>query len=96
MSPDVNEFELEANIRRSAFRQGNYIAVCKECSHVIRVHNPVGIIATSSSPVSGLGSKPRKICRVYQVRMPVWLIAADSIGVPRKDNILEIKKEKPN
>lgn len=96
MSPDVNEFELEANIRRSAFRQGNYIAVCKGCSHVIRVHNPVGIIATSRSPVSGLGSKPRQICRVYQVRMPVWLIAADSIGVARKDNILEIKKEKLN
>ena len=96
MSPDVNEFELEANIRRSAFRQGSYIAVCKGCSHVIRVHNLVGIIATSSSSVSGLGAKPRKICGVYQVRTSIWLIAADSIGIARKDNILEIKKEKLN
>ena len=64
MSPDVNEFEVEANIRTNVFRQGNYVAVCKGCSHVIRVDNPVGIIATSSSPVSGLGSKPRKICTV--------------------------------
>ena len=95
VSPDVNEFELEA-LSWNRRRQGYYVANCQGCSHVICVHNSVGIIATGSSPVSGLGSEPRKVFRVNQVCMPVWLIAADCICVARKDNTLENKREKLN
>ena len=90
MPPDVYKFELKT-LTIEICRQGQYVAVCKGCSHVICVHNSVGIIATGSSPVSGLGPKPFKVITPDQVRMPVWVIAADCFSVVRKKNILEIK-----
>ena len=90
MSTDVYEFKLEA--RTMYFLHGKYVAICQGCSHVICVHNSVGIIAAGSSPVSGLGPKPCQVCWADQVRMPVWLIATDRICVivVRKDNALHI------
>ena len=90
MPPDVYKFELKT-LTIEICRQGQYVAVCKGCPHVICVHNSVGIIATGSSPVSGLGPKPFKVITPDQVRMPVWVIAADCFSVVRKKNILEIK-----
>ena len=52
-STDGYEFKLEAHTK--FFLHGKYVAICQGCSHVICVHNSVGIIATGSSPVSGLG-----------------------------------------
>ena len=89
MPPDVYKFELKT-LTVEICRQGQYVAVCKGCSHVICVHNSVGIIATGSSPVSGLLPKPFKVITADQVRMPVWVIAADCFSVVRKKNILEI------
>ena len=53
MSTDVYEFKLEA--RTMYFLHGKYVAICQGCSHVICVHNSVGIIAAGTSSVSGLG-----------------------------------------
>ena len=90
ISTDVYEFKLEA--RTKFFLHGKYVAICQGCSHVICVHNSVGIIATGSSPVSGLVPKPCQVCWADQVRMPVWLIATGRICgiVVRKDNALHI------
>ena len=90
MSTDVYEFKLEA--RTKFFLHGKYVAICQGCSHVICVHNSVGIIAAGSSPVSGVGPKPCQVRWADQVRMPVWLIATGRICVivVRKDNALHI------
>ena len=88
MSTDVYEFKLEA--RTKFFLNGKYVAICQGCSHVICVLSSVGIIATGSAPVSGLGPKLCQVCWADQVRVPVWLIATGRICgiVVRKENAL--------
>ena len=80
VSTDVYKFEQEAR-SIDPCRQCQYVAVCQGCSHVICEHNSVGVIATGSSPVSGLGPKPCKVCWADQVRLPIWVITADCIGI---------------
>ena len=70
MPPDVYKFELVAGSPDQC-RQGQYVTMCQGCSHVICVHNSIGIIAAGSSPVSGLDSKPFQVFTADQVRMPV-------------------------
>ena len=95
VSTDVHKFEQEAS-SIDPCRQCQYVAVCQGCSHVICKHNSVGIIATGSSPVSGLGPKPCKVCWVDQVRLPIWVITADCIGIriAGKYNMLLQKQNK--
>ena len=80
VSTEVYKFEQVAR-SIDPCRQCQYVAVCQGCSHVICEHNSVGIIATGSSPVSGLGPKPCKVCWADQVRLPIWVITADRIGI---------------
>ena len=68
MPPDVYKFKLKA-LTIVIVWQGKYVAVCLGCSHVICEHNFIGVIATGSSPVSGLGPKPFKLFTADQVRM---------------------------
>ena len=95
VSTDVYKFEQVAR-SIDPCRQCQYVAVCRGCSHVICEHNSVGIIATGSSPVSGLGSKPCKVCWADQVRLPIWVITADRIGIriAGKYNMLLQKQNK--
>ena len=88
ISPDVDKLVLLA---AACYRgcDSDDVEVFKWGSQIIRIYRAVCVVSASSSPVSRVISEPKKITPCYQIRLPVWGIAAERtwVHVIVKDNV---------
>jgi len=88
ISPDVDKLVLLAAACYRGYDSDD-IEVFKWGSQIIRIYRAVCVVSASSSPVSRVISEPKKITPCYQIRLPVWGIAAERtwVHVIVKDNV---------